>query len=108
MDQPYEEEQDSIESSLEEFEQELFNTKEEKFVFYRSQEKQTKKELSEDRATMQRLSESLPPSAPSANTPEYETYSRIEKELQILKSRIAEKNAELMEILKSLDSLSSD
>ncbi len=108
MDRPYEEEQNSIEASLEEFEQELFTSREEKFIFCQSQEKQIRKELSEDRTSMDRLKESLPKEAPSLGSPEHEIYTRIQEQLELLKTQIAEKNTELMRVLKNLDSLSSE
>lgn len=104
----FEEENDPIEASLEEFENELFSSMEEKRMFYQSQQKQAQKELSENRAAMQRLSESLPEKPPEPSSPQFEAYQRIQTELESLKAQVAEKNDELIQILKHLDSLSSD
>jgi len=102
------EEQDPIEASLEEFEQELFSSKEEKQIFYQAQERQARQDLSEARLSMERLSESLPEKVSDIHTDQYAIYERIQKQIEELKIQIAEKNKELMGILKQLEDLSSE
>lgn len=64
-----------------------------------------KKELSEKRSQLDLLLKSLPEVKPSPESSDYEAYLRIEKQTEQLKKAIAQKQKELMELLKNQNDL---
>lgn len=67
-----------------------------------------KKELSQERHDLSLLLSSLPEKPPPIGTQEHTNYLRIEKEIAKVKSKIAEKHEELMEILKNEEKINQE